>query len=79
MLPEIGIGAEIIDRSKKVKSKIKNRLISTLTGILTTIPTYRSNMSDIVIDDGREKILTKLTMGVIANGKYLGGGIQAST
>ena len=75
---EIGIGAEIIDRSKKVKSKIKNRLISTLTGILTTIPTYRSNMSDIVIDDGREKILTKLTMGVIANGKYLGGGIQAA-
>jgi YegS/Rv2252/BmrU family lipid kinase len=75
---EIGIGAEIIDRSKKVKSKIKNRLISTLTGILTTIPIYRSNMSEIVIDDGREKILTKLTMGVIANGKYLGGGIQAA-
>jgi diacylglycerol kinase (ATP) len=35
-------------------------------------------MSEIVIDDGREKILTKLTMGVIANGKYLGGGIQAA-
>ena len=75
---EIGIGAEIIDRSKKVKSKIKNRLISTLTGILTTIPIYRSNMSEIVVDDGREKILTKLTMGVIANGKYLGGGIQGA-
>lgn len=75
---EIGFGAEIIDRSKKVRSKIKSRLISTLTGILTTMPTYRSNMSEIVLDDGREKIVTKMTMGIIANGKYLGGGFQAA-
>jgi hypothetical protein len=28
----------------------------------------------LVFDDGREKVVTKMTMGVIANGKSLGGG-----
>jgi diacylglycerol kinase (ATP) len=75
---EIGVGAEIIDRSKKVRTKIKSRLLSTVASIFVTLPTYESNMSDILLDDGREKIHTKMTMAVVANGKFLGGGFKAA-
>jgi diacylglycerol kinase family enzyme len=75
---EIGVGAEIIDRSKKVRTKIKSRLLSTIASIFVTLPTYESNVSEILLDDGREKIRTKMTMAVIANGKYLGGGFKAA-
>ncbi|HYZ51752.1 MAG TPA: hypothetical protein VE593_12760, partial [Nitrososphaeraceae archaeon] len=43
-----------------------------------TLPTYQSNLCEISVDDGRENILTKMTMVVIANGRYLGGGFQAA-
>lgn len=75
---EIGFGAEVIDRSKKVRSKIKSRIISTITSIFATLPTYESNMCEVTIDEGRENVLTKMTMGVIANGKFLGGGFKAA-
>jgi YegS/Rv2252/BmrU family lipid kinase len=75
---EIGVGAEIIDRSKKVRTKIKSRLLSTVASIFVTLPTYESNMSEILLDDGREKIHTKMTMAVVANGKFLGGGFKAA-
>jgi diacylglycerol kinase family enzyme len=42
------------------------------------MPTYESNLCEISIDDGREKILTNMTMLVVANGKYLGGGFKAA-
>lgn len=75
---EIGFGAEVIDRSKKVRTKVKSRLISTVTSVIATLPTYESNICEIVFDDGREKVVTKMTMGVIANGKFLGGGFMAA-
>lgn len=75
---EIGFGAEVIDKSKKVRSKIKSRIISTITSIFATLPFYKSNMCEVIIDDGHEKVLTKMTMGVIANGKFLGGGFKAA-
>lgn len=75
---EIGFGAEVIDRSKKVRGKIRSRIISTITSIFATLPTYESNMCEVTIDDGREKVLTKMTMGIIANGKFLGGGFKAA-
>jgi YegS/Rv2252/BmrU family lipid kinase len=75
---EIGFGAEIIERSKMVRSKVNSRLMSTAAGIVSTMPMYESNLCEIVIDNGRDKLLTKMTMGVIANGKYLGGGFQAA-
>jgi diacylglycerol kinase (ATP) len=75
---EIGFGAEIIDRSKKVRSKVNSRLISTITGVVATLPTYESNTCEILFDDGREKVITKMTMGVIANGKFLGGGFMVA-
>ena len=73
---EIGLGAEIIDRSKKVRSKVKSRLVSTVAAIISTVPAYESNQCDIFID-GRKKT-TNMTMGVIANGKFLGGGFMAA-
>lgn len=75
---EIGFGAEVIDRSKKVRNRVKNRMVSTITSVITTLPTYESNNCEIVFDDGKDKVLTKITMGVIANGKFLGGGFMAA-
>ncbi|MFL6359691.1 MAG: diacylglycerol/lipid kinase family protein [Nitrososphaeraceae archaeon] len=75
---EIGVAAEIIDRSKKIRDKVKSRIVSTVSSVVATLPTYESNLCEISIDDGREKILTKMTMAVIANGKYLGGGFKAA-
>jgi YegS/Rv2252/BmrU family lipid kinase len=75
---EIGFGAEVIDRSKKVRSKVKNRMVSTITSVIATLPTYESNNCEVVFDDGKDKLVTKITMGVIANGKFLGGGFMAA-
>jgi diacylglycerol kinase family enzyme len=74
---EIGVGAEIIDRSKKVRGKIKNRFVSTMASILATVPSYNSNECDIVIDRDK-KIFSKMTMGMVSNGRFLGGGFKAA-
>jgi diacylglycerol kinase (ATP) len=74
---EIGVGAEIIDRSKRVRRKIKSRFVSTLASIVATLPAYNSNECDIVID-GHKKISSKMTMGIVANGRFLGGGFKAA-
>jgi diacylglycerol kinase (ATP) len=81
---EIGIGAEIISKAKDIRKKVNNRLLSTIAGVVSTIPTYKSATCEISIglnkdSDIDEKIITKMTMGVIANGKFLGGGVQAAT
>src|SRR6266581_4821866 len=70
--------AEIIDRSKKIRDKIKSRFISTISGVIATLPTYESNLCEISVDDGRQSLLSKITMGVVANGRYLGGGFKAA-
>ena len=75
---ELGVAAEIIDRSKKVRNTVKSRLLSTVTSLAVTVPYYESNLCEVSIDDGKEKILTKMTMCVIANGRYLGGGLMAA-
>jgi diacylglycerol kinase (ATP) len=78
---EIGVGAEIIDRSKRVREKVKSRIVSTISSVVVTLPTYASKLCEIFIDDGRgndNTILTKMTMCVIANGKYLGGGLTVA-
>jgi diacylglycerol kinase (ATP) len=73
---EIGVAAEIIDRSKKVRSKVKSRLVSTITAVVATLPTYESNLCEFTID--RKKLLAKTTMAVVANGRFLGGGFMAA-
>jgi diacylglycerol kinase family enzyme len=75
---ELGVGAEIIDRSKKIRDKVKSRIVSTASSIVATLPTYESNLCEFSIDDERENILTKMTMAVIANGQFLGGGFKAA-
>jgi len=75
---EMGVGAEIIDRSKKIRDKIKSRFISTISGVIATLPTYESNLCEVSVDDGRQSLLSKMTMGIVANGRYLGGGFRAA-
>jgi diacylglycerol kinase (ATP) len=76
---EIGVGAEIIDRSKKIRGTVKSRILSTITSMIATIPTYSSNVCELSVDEGRKKLITKMTMAVIANGRFLGGGFMAAT
>src|SRR5919112_2006999 len=77
---EIGIGAEIISKAKDVRNVVNNRLLSTIAGLITTIPTFKSDVCEITVGLNKEngiddKVITKMTMGVIANGKFLGGGV----
>lgn len=74
---EIGVGAEIIDRSKKVRGKIKNRFVSTLASIFATVPVYKSNECDVIVD-GHKKFSVNMTMAVVSNGRFLGGGFKAA-
>lgn len=73
---EIGIGAEIIDRSKVVREKINSRIVSTALGIISTLPSYQSNKCEIILDKGKKKIITNMTMAIVANGLYLAGGFR---
>ena len=74
---EMGVGAEIINRSKKIRDKVKSRLLSTAAGIVSTLPSYVSNECDIILDRNR-KLTSNVTMAVVANGKYLGGGFNVA-
>ncbi len=82
---EIGIGAEVINRSKMVRDRISSRLLSTITGILATIPTYQSNVCELIefLGDTNninvKKLLTKMTMAMVSNGSIMGGGFNAAT
>lgn len=82
---EIGIGAEIISKAKDIRKKVNSRLLSTIAGIATTIPTYKSSICEITTGLGNGgdrmdgKIITKMTMGIIANGRFLAGGVQAAS
>jgi diacylglycerol kinase (ATP) len=75
---EMGLGAEIIDRSKKVRQVVNSRIVSTITSVASTLPTYQSNECEISIDNNRRKFATKMTMGVVANGQFLGGGFKVA-
>jgi hypothetical protein len=56
---EMGIGAEIIDRSKTIREKISSRMLSSFAGIVITMPTYKSNTCEGIkrlINDNKKKI-----------------------
>jgi len=57
------------------RGKIKSRFFSTIAGIMSTLPTYESNECDIIID-GDRKLTSNVTMAIVANGKFLGGGLM---
>lgn len=75
---EIGLGAEIIDRSKKIRKVVNSRIVSTITSILATLPSYQSNECEVVLEGRHRKIVTKMTIGIVANGRFLGGGFVAA-
>ena len=68
---------QIIDRSKKIRDKVNSRIVSTIK-YYCNYANIRSNLCEISIDDGRENSLTKMTMCIVANGKYLGQGYKAA-
>ena len=74
---EIGAGAEIIERSKLVRNKVNSRLLSTITGIIATLPSYESNLCEMIIDD-EITIKPNITMCIISNGQYLGGSFKVA-
>jgi diacylglycerol kinase (ATP) len=82
---EIGVSAEIINRSKVVRDRISSRLLSTITGVLATLPTYQSNICELIefLNDTdnthTKKLLTKMTMAMVSNGSIMGGGFNAAT
>jgi YegS/Rv2252/BmrU family lipid kinase len=73
---EMGFPAELITRAKKIRNTIKSRTVSTVAALIATMPSYESNLCDI-FTDGRRKSMN-MTMGVVANGKFLGGGFMAA-
>jgi diacylglycerol kinase (ATP) len=76
---EMGVAAEIIDRSKKVRNVVKSRIVSTITAVFSTLPAYESNLCTISLDNNPRKTFdTRMTMGVVANGRFLGGGFMAA-
>jgi YegS/Rv2252/BmrU family lipid kinase len=75
---EIGLAAEIIDRSKKIREVVNSRIVSTITSILATLPAYQSNECEVVLEGRHKKIVTKMTLGIVANGRFLGGGFEAA-
>lgn len=76
---EMGVAGEIIERSKKVRQVVNSRIVSTIASIATTLPTYQSNECEISIGNNRKKFATiKMTMAVVANGQFLGGGFKVA-
>ncbi|MDN5867737.1 MAG: hypothetical protein L0H55_10115 [Candidatus Nitrosocosmicus sp.] len=82
---EIGFSAEIINRSKMMRGRISSRLLSTITGVLATIPTYQSNVCELIefVNDTDntyvKTLLTSMTMAMVSNGSIMGGGFNAAT
>src|SRR5918999_1134075 len=75
---EMGVAGEIIERSKKVREVVNSRIVSTITSIAATLPTYQSNECEISIGTSGKKFTIKLTMAVVANGQLLGGGFKVA-
>ena len=73
---EMGFPAEFITRAKKIRNTVKSRTVSTVAALIATMPSYESNLCEIFVD-GRKKSMN-MTMGVVANGKFLGGGFMAA-
>ena len=75
---EMGVAGEIIERSKKVRQVVNSRIVSTITSIAATLPTYQSNECEISISNNEKKFAIKMTMAVVANGQLLGGGFKVA-
>ncbi len=75
---EMGVGAEIIDRSKKVRKVVNSKIVSTIAGIVSTLPGYQSNECEISLDNGQRKFRANMTMTIVANGQFLGGDFKAA-
>jgi diacylglycerol kinase family enzyme len=48
-----------------------------MASIFATIPVYRSNECDVIVD-GHKKFSVNMTMAIVSNGRFLGGGFKAA-
>ena len=81
---EIGLGAEIIEKGKMIRDQISSRILSTITSIVATLPVYKSNGCQIIEGSTTSQkivnsLTTNMTMGIVSNGSFLGGGFQIAT
>ena len=73
---DIGIGAETANRVNKHSKRLKGKL-SFLLGTATTLMLYRNKELEVTIDD-ETVINEKMSLVVVANGKYFGGGMKVA-
>jgi YegS/Rv2252/BmrU family lipid kinase len=70
----LGLDGETVDRVNRT-TKALGGFFSFLWGTLATIATYRNKDIEIVIDGGRP-VKERMTLVVVANGQYFGGGMR---
>lgn len=73
---EVGLAAEVSKRSKRIRGVLKNRAVSTAAGLVATVPVYTGRTCEIRLDGRRKRIVTKMAMCVVANGRMIGGGFE---
>jgi diacylglycerol kinase (ATP) len=73
---EIGEGARMSERSKKIRKVINSRAISTIATVVSTVPTYRSNQCELSIDGSEWRKVPGVTYCTVANGSYVAGGMK---
>ena len=66
----------MITRAKKIRSKVKSRTLSTIAALIATSPSHESNLCEFFLDGCKKSV--NMTMGVVANGRFLGGGFMAA-
>lgn len=71
---DLGLGGETVARVNRT-TKVFGGFVSFLWGTLATVATYRNKDIELVIDGG-EPIRGRMTLVVVANGQYFGGGMR---
>jgi diacylglycerol kinase (ATP) len=74
---EIGEGAELGTRAKMIRDVVKIRPVSTIASAIATVPSYISNNCEFSFEGESQKI-EKVTMCIVSNGRFIGGGLQAA-
>lgn len=73
---DIGIGAETANRVNKHSKRLRGKL-SFLIGTATTLMLYRNKELEVTIDE-KMVIKEKMSLVVVANGKYFGGSMKVA-
>lgn len=75
-IADIGIGAETADRVNRHSKRLRGKL-SFMLGTATTLLLYRNKELEVIIDE-ETVIKDKMSLVVVANGKYFGGSMKVA-